>query len=164
MTNIDLKRLAVDRGYWDSVAPGGATHCGAKHGKAEWWMRKGGLVYERNGALWNERLMWPKNLIPRPTKQEWEGGLPPVGCECEFVFNRMWVSAKVVGYDGPACVVAIDGEGYEGSRNPSDFRPVKSQHERLRGELAHLIDENYGNSGAGIADAILSRYNLESKQ
>jgi len=172
MSKINIGWLKVDADYWAEVAPLGATHHWEPSG--DWYQDCGDhtLTWNFTGRKWQAASV-PLRItrdeaIPRPTKREeplsWEGGLPPVGVECEFIFNRMWVSAKVVGYDGPACVVAIDGEGYEGSRNPSDFRPIKSQHERQREELISVIDRNRWFTSQVTADAILSRFTLEPRQ
>lgn len=88
-----------------------------------------------------------------PTQPQWtEGGLPPVGTECEFKIEKehsiTWDFAKVVGYDGPACVVAVDGYGYHGSINTHDFRPIRTQAEIEREEAIvgalRVVGENYG--------------------
>lgn len=76
-----------------------------------------------------------------PEPPAWDGeGLPPVGCECEFEYCEVgaWVNAKVIGYDGPACVVALDGFGYFGSDRPGDFRPLRSAEDRAVEEMQRI--------------------------
>lgn len=73
---------------------------------------------------------------------KWNGeGLPPVGVECEFEHAEEgnWVDAKVIGYDGPSCVVALDGYGYTGSNSPRDFRPLPTEEDRTVERLAYDI-------------------------
>lgn len=93
------------------------------------------------GHDWRQTLERQPTLDePRePDAVEWDGdGLPPVGCECEFASLcdtgdddecTTWEFARVVGYDGPAAVVAIDGGGYAGSSCRADFRPIRSEEE-----------------------------------
>lgn len=118
----------------------------------------------------------------RPIKQEWEGGLPPVGVECEFIHpgitSEGWQVGTIKAYFDdrvaiksnpsiwPACgyaVILIDDE--------LKFRPLKSKQERQRDELkAFLSDTVCSSNGMNkrqimedLTDAILSKYNLEPK-
>lgn len=97
----------------------------------------------------------------KPEPPTWTGeGLPPAGCECEFehVEEGNWIAAKVIGYDGPACVVALDGFGYFGSDNPSDFRPIRSEEDRAVEEMTRAYEDAeevaYPNGVRGIYKAI----------
>ena len=112
--------------------------------------------------------------IPRPTKQEWDGGLlPEVGVECEFIHpgitSEGWQVGTIKAYFDdrvviksnpsiwPACgyaVILIDEE--------LKFRPLKSQHELQREELC-AIASKYSDLGHVIVDDILARYTLEPK-
>jgi len=171
MTDIDLKRLAVDREYWDSLAPEGATHyCPARKD----WLNCYAVSVDYC-------------CIHRPPKKaqevEWDGdGLPPVGVECEFIHpgitSEGWQIGTIKAYFDdrvaiksnpsiwPACgyaVILIDEE--------LKFRSLKPKHERQRAELAELVLSGmkdceyypYETDVNSIADAILSKYNLEPK-
>lgn len=111
--------------------------------------------------------------IPRPTKQEWEGGLPPVGWEGEYTKPSgfvgrtcVWRWCVVVAHDLGGALIRTDKDKYHLLTVPEyEFRPLKSQQERQREDLALLCDmyirgDEYGHN---LADAILSRYNLEPK-
>jgi len=186
MTDIDLKRLAVDREYWDSVAPEGATH----------WDMEAELfvspthVYTLGGKQqrqFRRTLSSFGRYIPRPPKKaqevEWDGdGLPPVGVECEFIHPGItyegWQIGTIKAYFDdrvaiksnpsiwPACgyaVILIDEE--------LKFRSLKPKHERQREELKAFLSESVCSSNGmnkrqimgDLTDAILSKYNLEQK-
>lgn len=80
--------------------------------------------------------------------------MPEVGQECEFFIDDLnrWMDAKVIGYDGPACVVAIDGFGYEGSSVAKYFRPITTEADKYRDKqiekLASAISANDSNAEA----------------
>lgn len=66
----------------------------------------------------------------------WNGeGLPPVGCECEFISNdTSWGSVVVIGMDGDKVVIKPSGDTYYGI-TPSEkqvFRHIRSEAERKR--------------------------------
>lgn len=70
---------------------------------------------------------FPFIAIKDRPKPKWVDGLPPVGVECEWLrSDDDWVAVKVIGYDGPACVFAVDGLGYRGATSPTMFRPIPS--------------------------------------
>ena len=112
--------------------------------------------------------------IPRPTKQEWEGGLfpVPIGAKCECTFG---VEHHDTWHKGECVFQGIDPEGREyvvidtGTyqacfRSLDHIRPLKSQHERQREELLSFLEGNWLQlDKEEIVDAILSRYNLEPK-
>lgn len=168
MNKINIERLAVDEDYWDEVAPGEATGC-ALFIDGETWFR-----YDEEGIpqLWSMIFSeWrscigalPEKMIWRPTKQEWEGGFPPVGLECECWTGEEWLLGQSVGpyLDGWLCMLTNNIErpfiGSEG-----DFRPLKSQSERQRDELVDLLIEHRSSTLGDTADVILSRYTLEPK-
>lgn len=149
MSEIDIERLKVDKSLWPSHAS----------------------YYCTEDRIFKNKFAGPcKFCIPRPTRQEWDGeGLPPVGVECEVDdpvlgnWNKCivkWIGREVVVVDRPEggelCVL----------KRAENFRPLKSQQKRQREELAGFISNELGESkylGLGIADAILSRYNLEPK-
>lgn len=64
----------------------------------------------------------------------WSGeGLPPVGCECEYISNgTSWGKVKVIGFDGEKIVIRPSGEIYY-AITPSDkdtFIPFRTESER----------------------------------
>ncbi len=87
-----------------------------------------------------------KEVHQDPEAHAWDGkGLPPVGCECEYEYFEVgnWISAKAIGYDGPACVVALDGYGYEGSCDPCEFRPIRSEEDRAVDHMKSVAGTSY---------------------
>ncbi|EBJ1244405.1 hypothetical protein DO303_21935 [Salmonella enterica] len=74
-------------------------------------------------------------LQEQPTN-EWNGeGLPPVGCECEFISNdTSWGVVRVIGMDDDKVVIKPSGEIYYGitTSNRQVFRPIQSEAERKR--------------------------------
>lgn len=164
MTNIDIDRLAVDREYWDEVS--------AKQSEFA-------LIRDKKVIAWSfdEPDFWGREVIPRPTKQEWDGGLPGSGTICEYQLkhdepNDEW-SKCVIEFVGDHHVVA---KCWPDETMPEleqcfkkrevKFRPIKSKKERQREELSALCDDyiKRDDYGYNLADAILSRYNLEKKQ
>lgn len=80
----------------------------------------------------------------------WNGeGLPPVGCECEFISNdTSWGPVVVIGMDGDKVVIKPSGETYYGI-TPSEkqvFRPTHSEAERKREKAVQALC----NAGGGI--------------
>lgn len=75
----------------------------------------------------------------------WNGeGLPPVGCDCEFISNdTSWGAVVVIGMDGDKVVIKPSGETYYGI-TPSEkqvFRPIRSEADRKRDESLRVIYE-----------------------
>lgn len=73
----------------------------------------------------------------------WNGeGLPPVGCECEFISNdTYWGPVVVIGMDGDKVVIKPSGETYYGI-TPSEkqvFRPIRSEADKRRDEAVKAI-------------------------
>lgn len=70
-----------------------------------------------------------ESALAASQKPAWNGeGLPPVGCECEFISNdTSWGAVMVIGMDGDKVVFRPSGESYYGI-TPSErqiFRPLK---------------------------------------
>lgn len=65
-------------------------------------------------------------------KSKWDGkGFPPPGSELEWRdCGGTWHEARCIGFDGPACVLAVDGEGYKGECHITNLRPIRSHKER----------------------------------
>lgn len=187
MSDIDVERLKWDADYWDEVAPewaavylhhyskGKACFAEAHHQCAK------AVIAESHNP---ERS--PFNLakscwhtpVPRPTKQEWEGGLPTVDCKCQFIHpgirSHGWQTGVIKAYFDDRVVIQSNPLIWEPNGiavilidSELKFRPLKSKQERQREELAGLLDQycrgSYCGNEKAVADAILSRYNLEPK-
>lgn len=99
-------------------------------------------------------------------KPSWNGeGVPPVGCECEFISNdTSWGAVMVIGIDGDKVVFRPSGESYYGI-TPSErqiFRPLnhetKIKQEAIK-KIKELLIFDYGddprvNDATFIYDAI----------
>lgn len=77
-------------------------------------------------------------------KPAWNGeGLPPVGCECEYISNgTSWGKVKVIGLDGEKIVIRPSGEIYYAitPSNKDVFIPFRTEAERKRDAAAEAID------------------------
>lgn len=106
--------------------------------RADAWNAYAGITMADDEADLNE-------CIGHDAAPFWNGeGLPPVGCECEFISNdTSWGSVIVVGMDGDKVVIKPSGETYYGI-TPSEkqvFRPIRSEAERKRDEaIAKITD------------------------
>lgn len=64
----------------------------------------------------------------------WNGeGVPPAGCECEFISNdTSWGVVRVIGMDDDKVVIKPSGEIYYGitPSNRQVFRPLRTESER----------------------------------
>ncbi|EOI5740743.1 hypothetical protein ACMS02_001434 [Cronobacter turicensis] len=95
----------------------------------------------------------------------WDGeGLPPVGCECEAIYNSdedEWFKVKIIAHDSGRVV----GRWLEGNNGdyilyhsfPGSFRPIRSEADRKRDEIAKDINaavDASGTLGHMIYDAI----------
>jgi len=132
---FDWQRIEEPEVDW-SKAPEGATH----FSPPAYWYKKdhnGWFIWHIGMSVWvnsTEANRRHVNMIPRPDQPQWDGkSWPPVGAECEYLEagKGRWSQAKVVGYDGPSCVVAIDGAGYSGSCDIARFRPLQSERDRV---------------------------------
>lgn len=78
-------------------------------------------------------------------KQTWNGeGLPPVGCECEFISNgTSWGKVKVIGFDGEKIVIRPSGEVYYAitPSNKDIFIPFRTEEEKKRDIVVEAIKE-----------------------
>jgi hypothetical protein len=172
MGEIDIERLKVDRAYWDEVAPEGATHycdvitnpflkCIAP--TVKYWSGKAWVGYGCRYLAKNHI----RNSIPRPTKQEWDGESWPIPIGAVFE-NSIGEERTVVAHDQGLIVCRCGRElyrAYDETYLPK-FRPLRTKQQRQRDELAALCDDyiKRDDYGHNLADAILSRYNLEPKQ
>lgn len=155
---IDIKRLAVDREYWDEC---GAPEDAEFYAPAESNLvpafyridKESGVKYCHlgRGDRWDESAAGRdlSRAIPRPPKKaqeaEWNGeGLPPVGCECEYrpdpTMRPSWWEPCIylAHYDDEHFVIMKENSGVDRMPDspPADvrFRPIRTQAERDRGE------------------------------
>lgn len=75
-----------------------------------------------------------ESALAASQKPAWNGeGVPPVGCECEYISNgTSWGKVKVIGLDGEKIVIRPSGEIYY-AITPSDkdvFIPFRTEAER----------------------------------
>lgn len=92
----------------------------------------------------------------------WDGeGLPPVGCECEFFDCEKWFKVTMM-YGGSQLVVLYDHDNqiersFSTSRIDGKFRPIRSEADRKRDEIAKDINaavDASGTLGHVLYDAI----------
>lgn len=96
----------------------------------------------------------------------WNGaGLPPVGCECEYVGNdTSWGIVKVIGHDGDKVVFKPSGDDYYAiaPSNKCIFLPIRSEADKKRDAVIHEIAEAMvapQPKGNGILAQAISVYN-----
>lgn len=75
-----------------------------------------------------------KAALSASQKPAWNGeGLPPAGCECEYISNgTSWGKVKVIGLDGEKIVIRPSGEIYYAitPSNKDVFIPFRTEAER----------------------------------
>lgn len=75
-----------------------------------------------------------KSVLALSQKPAWNGeGVPPVGCECEYISNgTSWGKVKVIGLDGEKIVIRPSGEIYYAitPSNKDVFIPFRTEAER----------------------------------
>jgi hypothetical protein len=180
---IDLERLAVDADYWDEVAPEGATHFMYSEKFVKWVDGVELSFYVSSERKWKKSFCsWSLQqyidcgdyMIAKPTKsaaQEWDGeGLPPVGVKVNCLTSSGWsADATIVHVTITGTVIAEmdDGSVYH-SVCAEKFRPIRSQAERERKELATFLEDYHLEMGSywcpeKEADYILSSYDVAKK-
>lgn len=77
-----------------------------------------------------------ESALAASQKPAWNGeGVPPVGCECEFISNdTSWGVVRVIGMDDDKVVIKPSGEIYYGitPSNRQVFRPLRTEAESKR--------------------------------
>ena len=77
-----------------------------------------------------------ESALSASQKPAWNGeGVPPVGCECEYISNgTSWGKVKVIGLDGEKIVIRPSGEIYYAitPSNKDVFIPFRTEAERKR--------------------------------
>ena len=75
-----------------------------------------------------------QSALTASQKPAWNGeGVPPVGCECEYISNgTSWGKVKVIGLDGEKIVIRPSGEIYYAitPSNKDVFIPFRTEAER----------------------------------
>lgn len=78
-------------------------------------------------------------------KPAWNGeGVPPVGCECEYISNgTSWGKVKVIGLDGEKIVIRPSDEIYYAitPSNKDVFIPFRTEEEKKRDIVVGAIKE-----------------------
>lgn len=86
-----------------------------------------------------------ESALAASQKSAWNGeGLPPVGCECEYISNgTSWGKVKVIGLDGEKIVIRPSGEIYYAitPSNKDVFIPFRTEEEKKRDIVVGAIKE-----------------------
>lgn len=89
-----------------------------------------------------------ESALAESQKPAWTGeGVPPVGCECEFINNGVsWGKVKVIGFDGEKIVIRPSGEIYYAitPSNKDVFIPLRTEAEKEREAVCHEIASMIG--------------------
>jgi hypothetical protein len=163
---IDLERLAVDADYWDEVAPEGATHFMYSEKFVKWVDGVEWAFYTSSDKAWKQAtLTWPlqkytdngNEVVAKPKSHptdtqpaesgaqisaEWENGIPPVGWHGECTWGNKENSHECVIL--PDLKIAINfytswSVDQISQLEGVEFRPIRSQAERDREDLAELL-------------------------
>ena len=98
-----------------------------------------------------ERLPIAEPVVNKQLTTEWSGeGLPPVGVECEMLWNKEWVKCVIKAYGDEQFIFKADGHReWEGHIANFSFRPIRSPEDAARREVIDsLVEEfinHYGN-------------------
>lgn len=95
----------------------------------------------------SDRTGIEENEIMKAIEQtEWSGdGFPPSGTTCEVKDSMLgWIASYIVGMDSIGhCVYeghdSRDNGGYQGNSDPSCFRPLKTERERVIVAMADYL-------------------------
>ena len=86
-----------------------------------------------------------ESALAASQRPAWNGeGLPPVGCECEYISNgTSWGKVKVIGFDGEKIVIRPSGEIYYAitPSNKDVFIPLRTEADKKRDAA---LDAIYG--------------------
>lgn len=131
-------------------APDGATHYNGALGYP--WLRgvpvsyfngNDWIEYKSDDSLWEDHFF---NAVKRPQEmenEEWDGGVPPVGTVCEYLWTEgnEWRKCEVVAYYF-ANVVAVDVlDSAAVLVQPMMVRPIKTPEQIAAEERLLAIDE-----------------------
>ena len=88
-----------------------------------------------------------ESALAASQKQAWNGeGVPPAGCECEYISNGMsWGKVKVIGIDVEKIVIRPSGEIYYAitPSNKDVFIPLRTEADKKRDAA---LDAIYGDN------------------
>ena len=97
-----------------------------------------------------------KASLAASQKPAWNGeGLPPAGCECEYISNGVsWGKVKVIGLDGEKVVIRPSGEIYYAitPSNNDVFIPFLTEEEKKRDIVVVAIKELFKHSSDPMVD------------
>lgn len=97
-----------------------------------------------------------ESALAASKKPAWNGeGLPPVGCECEYISNgASWGKVKVIGLDGEKVVIRPSGEIYYAitPSNKDIFIPFRTEEEKKRDIVVGAIKELFRCSNDPMVD------------
>ncbi|MFC7507305.1 hypothetical protein ACFQUX_08340 [Pantoea stewartii] len=166
-----LERLVQELpklGGWPSdrtVASNGLNGSVTFHSKGRAPFVMAGLHFSGTGCVSYEEY---EAALAASKQPEWNGeGLPPVGCECEALYDscdKAWFRARIIAHDDKRII----GRWLEGSKADQlldypvidSFRPILTEAERKREEAKNVIAElcrssaSNGHSADLIYDAI----------
>ncbi len=85
-----------------------------------------------------------ESALSASQKPAWNGdGLPPVGCECEFIGNdTSWGIVKIIGYDREGVVFRPNQDAGYYVFTPSEkhvFRPLRTEADKKRDDICMSI-------------------------
>lgn len=100
-----------------------------------------------------------QSALAASQKVEWSGdGLPPVGCECEFIdSDTSWGAVKIIGYDRDGVVFRPNLDSSYYLSKPSEkhiFLPLRSEADKKRDAAIKQIIEDIGLAQDDVAEAI----------
>lgn len=130
---VDAEKLSVHEILWESVAKY-RLHNGEGF--------RDGIAIDNDTLISDEK----KRVAEFMGRGEWVDGLPPVGTVCEFKIALSWKKCRILGNvdNGDMWIENLnDAELYtETCMSPEQFRPIKSQRDKVIEEAAQKI--NYG--------------------
>lgn len=101
------------------------------------------------------------------SKPEWDGeGLPPVGCECEALYDSgggEWFLAKILAHDNDAVIGRwLEGAGVysllDYSSPHGSFRPIRSNADKKREEIILQMSHSLRANGSVTGDQLCRLY------
>ncbi len=100
------------------------------------------------------------------------GELPPAGSECEFKMHHhgdtQWLYCYVIGEtkDGEWIVIHCGNDSlhFANKKNGNiEFKPIKTDEEKLIDELCEVMDDSVNQSASGYAKYLVKRFNITRK-
>jgi hypothetical protein len=165
---IDIERLKVDADYWNELAPEGSTHLCP--GAAPMWYQSGAFWsdyckgWKESGSLIRQEISLDQ-MVKRPAKPaapKWDGeGLPPVGWhgQCTWGLKVQWDECVILpGKEIAKHELSGWSVSYIADYREIQFRPIRSQAEREREDLAEILGTcvNMRTTFGDMADIIIA--------